>query len=164
MTSDPTSDVIWGHFRSLEKYFEVIRGRKRNIKRSEQFVYDCLVTSMPQWINDLKFDLRGHLRSFEVTWGHIRSKLTIYEYSYTDDHSDTIRNLRSLRSLRSLRLKSPKKVKITVKNAIKTYLYKANQKLTIHNNKAIITKMKSNKIEDFSHFEFDFPCPLFCRA
>ena len=112
MTSDPISEVIWGHLRSLEKYFEVIRGQKRNIKRSEQFVYDCLVTSMPQCLNDLKFDLRGHLRSFEVTWGHIRSKLTIYEYSYTKgDHSDTIRNLRSqrsLRSLRSLRLKIPK--------------------------------------------------------
>ena len=120
MTSDPTSDVIWDQLRSLEKYFEVIRGRKRNIKRSEQFVYDCLVTSMPQCLNDLKFDLRGHLRSFEVTWGRIRSKLTIYECSYTKgDHSDTIRNLRSQRSLRSLRLKSPKKVKITVKNAIK---------------------------------------------
>ena len=74
----------------------------------------CLNASMPKW------PLIHPPRSPEVTWGHTRSKLTIYEYSYTNgDHSDIIRNLRSQRSLRSLRLKSPKKVKITVKNAIK---------------------------------------------
>ena len=88
-----------------------------------------------------KFDLRGHLRLLEVI------KVTeVIEAKKATRH----------RGLKT-KQKSPSSVK-------KPYLYKANQKLTIHNNKAIMTKMNSNKIEDFSHFEFDFPWPLFCRA